>query len=156
MEVKLSSNTKKWNLRFLKLAKFISKFSKDPSTKVGAVIVDKNNRVLGFGYNGLPRKVKDKKKRYKNRKLKYSMIVHAEDNALMNATASVEGAKIYVYPTLMKPACCNKCTQRIIQEGISEVIYYDTKTNKRWEKEEKISKLMLEEAGVKCTPIEKE
>ena len=62
----------KWYKRFLDLAQHMSSFSKDPSTKVGAVIFDDSNRIVSMGYNGLPQKVIDCEERYSNRDLKYT------------------------------------------------------------------------------------
>jgi dCMP deaminase len=74
----------KWDKNFLELAKTVSTFSKDPSTQVGAVIVDDDKRVISIGYNGFPKGVRDDH-RLDNRELKYEMIVHAEANALLFA-----------------------------------------------------------------------
>ena len=71
----------KWDANFLTLANTVSMFSKDTSTKVGAVIVDDDNRVVSIGYNGFPKGVKDDH-RLDNRELKYEMIVHAEANGV--------------------------------------------------------------------------
>ena len=72
-------DNKKWDLRFIELAKLVSTWSKDPSTQTGAVIVDPNRRVVSVGYNGFPIGVDDDPERYANRDLKYKMIVHCAD-----------------------------------------------------------------------------
>lgn len=108
----------KWNNRFLDLANHIAEWSKDPSTKVGAVIVDEKNRILGIGYNGFPRHVRDTKDRYDDKPTKYSMVVHAEVNAILNAVKSVEGSTIYISPLFT----CDECAKIIIQSGIKRVI----------------------------------
>jgi len=77
----------KWDDRFLSLTQFIASWSKDPSTKVGAVIADQNNRIVSMGYNGLPVGVKDHTERYSDRERKLAMIVHGEMNAILFATA---------------------------------------------------------------------
>ena len=87
-----------WNKWFLGLAEYVSTASKDPSTKVGAVIVDDERRVVSLGYNGLPRGVDDTEERLNNRDLKYRIIVHAERNSLLFARGSVKGCTIYTYP----------------------------------------------------------
>ena len=100
----------KWNQRFLNLAKHVSSWSKDPSTKVGAVIADPETKiVVGMGYNGFPRFVDDTEERYNDRPTKYKFVVHAELNAILNSNKSVRGCEIYIYPTLMKPNCCPEC-----------------------------------------------
>lgn len=84
-----------WDDRFLELATVISSWSKDPSTQVGAVIVDDDNRVISIGYNGFPKGIKDDH-RLSNRDLKYEMVVHAEANALLFANAPVKLSLIHI------------------------------------------------------------
>jgi dCMP deaminase len=83
-----------WDLRFLTLAKTVSTWSKDPSTKVGAVIVDKNRRVVSLGYNGFPKGVKDTIEKLEDREQKYKHMVHAERNAMLFANKSLKGCTI--------------------------------------------------------------
>ena len=73
---------KKWDLRFLEMARNAASWSKDPSTKVGAIIVDDDKRVISVGYNGFPKGVRDDE-RLDDRQEKYKIIVHAERNALL-------------------------------------------------------------------------
>ena len=80
----------KWDLRLLGLAKHVAEWSKDPSTKVGAVIADQKHRVLSLGFNGFARGVKDLAQRLDDRETKYDMIIHAERNAILFANASVD------------------------------------------------------------------
>ena len=90
----------KWDTRFMKLAREISTWSKDPSSKIGAVIVNDERRILATGYNGFPKGIEDTEERLNDRDQKYPLIVHAEMNALMNALysgVSVKDATIYVY-----------------------------------------------------------
>lgn len=108
----------KWDLRLLSLAQHVSSWSKDPSTRVGAVIADTHHRILGIGYNGFPRGVADGAARYADRELKYQLVVHAELNAILNATRSVEGCTLYAWPV---PVCA-ECAKAIIQSGISHVV----------------------------------
>lgn len=107
----------KWDLRFLKLAHFVSQWSKDPSTKVGAVVVDDERRVLGIGYNGFPRGVADYPSRYDQRELKYDLIVHAEVNAILNSVAC-RGATLYTTPLFS----CVRCAGLVIQSGVKRVV----------------------------------
>ena len=143
----------KWDLRFLELAQHISSWSKDPSTKVGAVIADPNNVVCGMGYNGFPRGVKDYPERYNTRELKYQYIVHAELNAILNANVPLHGCTIYVWPTLMIPAVCPECCKSVIQAGIKEVVCLSGDTSPRWQAMAEISRSMLQEAGVRMRAI---
>jgi dCMP deaminase len=144
-----------WDRWFLGLAQYISTASKDPSTKVGAVIVDKNRIIRGIGYNGFPRGVKDTPARYADRELKYKLVVHAEVNALLNATGSVQDCSIYVWPTLMVPAVCPECCKAVIQSGIKRVVGWKGETQERWQDMAHISEMMLREAGVSIFQIPK-
>jgi dCMP deaminase len=144
--------TEKWNKRFLELADHISSWSKDPSTKVGAVIVDDKKRIVSVGYNGFPRGVDDAEERYNDRPLKYKLVCHAERNALDNAPISVEGCTMYV--SLMP---CSECTKSIIQRGIKKLILGPVPEkfkNYDWSEDVygwKFSQVMLAEAGVDFT-----
>ena len=134
---------RKWDLRFLELAKHISTWSKDPSTQVGAVIVDKRNRIISTGYNGFPRGVKDTPERLNNREVKYSMVVHGEINALLFATQPLEGTTLYLWPFLS----CSKCTAIIINTGVKRVVA-PMNDNPRWNESIKLSQDLYFEAGV--------
>jgi dCMP deaminase len=126
----------KWDKRFMDVAEMVASWSKDPSTKVGAVIVDDNRRIVGTGYNGFPRGVLDHAHRYNNRPLKYEMVVHAEANAILNATQLVSGATLYC---TLSP--CHECAKLIIQAGIRKVVYKTLRDNER-------TTTMFQEAGV--------
>ena len=109
--------TRTWHNRFLRLADEIASWSKDPSSKVGAVIVDDRRRIVGLGYNGFPRGVRDTEARYADRPTKYLFTQHAEANAITQAAAPVEGCRLYV---THRP--CAICTGLLIQAGIRSVI----------------------------------
>lgn len=134
----------KWDRRFLLLARHISEWSKDPSTQVGAVIVDKKRRIVGLGYNGFPAGVEDTEERYRDRDTKYAMVVHAEVNAILNSVKDVEGCTLYVWPLFS----CNECAKLIIQSGISEVVSIQDQTD-RWNSKHEVSKTMFSEAGIR-------
>ena len=133
----------KWDLRFLDMAYHVSTWSKDPSTKVGAVIVNDKNRFLSLGYNGFPRGVKDFSERLDNRELKYKFVVHSEINAILFANCSLDGATLYTYPFMP----CSRCAGPIIQSGIKKVVapYSD---NPRWKDDFKISQELFSDANV--------
>ncbi|MEM5877858.1 MAG: dCMP deaminase family protein [Candidatus Aenigmatarchaeota archaeon] len=130
---KLFLKRKKWDQRFLKLAKFISEWSKDPSTKVGAVIVDDKNIILGLGYNGFPRGVPDREDDYLDKKVKYELIVHAEMNAILNSSKNLYNcnATIYIWPLFP----CNECAKAISQSGIKRVVSVKNDKNQKWNME---------------------
>lgn len=144
----------KFDLCFIEIAKSISTLSKDPSTKLGAVITGKNKQIISQGYNGFPRGVKDLPERYNNKESKYSMVVHAETNAIYNALtngANIEGSTIYIYGL----SCCNECAKAIIQCGIKKVVQKITKVSstEKWIESHKISEIMFNESGVEVVTI---
>lgn len=137
---------KQWDFRFLTLAMHIGSWSKDPSTKVGAVIVDQQRRIVSTGYNGFPRGVLDTQKRLKNRKQKYGCTIHAEMNAILFAQRNLTGCTIYTTP--FQP--CSNCAAAIIQVGIVRVVTFPTSEElaERWKDSIELAKQMLGEAGV--------
>jgi len=140
-------SSQKWHNRFLDLAKFISGWSKDPSTKVGAVIVDKNKRIVSVGYNGFPKDVKDDNRLY-DRESKYLIIIHAEINAILFANKSLDDCILYTYPFMP----CPRCSSMIIQTGIKEVIA-PINNNERWEKEFVQSRALFVQSGIKLQEL---
>jgi dCMP deaminase len=107
----------KWDLRFLKAAEEVASWSKDPSTKVGCVIVDPEKQVrMGEGFNGFPRFMSDSKELYEDRDVKYSRTLHAELNAVL-FSQKTEGCTAYV-----SHPCCTACALVLIQSGISRVV----------------------------------
>lgn len=135
-------NSKKWDSRFLDLAEFISGWSKDPSTKVGAVIADDDNRIVSVGYNGFPQNILDNQ-RLEDRETKYKIVVHGEINAILFANKSVKGCTLYTVP--FEP--CPRCAGLIIQSGIKRVVSRQN-NNTRWEEDFKMSRQLFKEAGV--------
>lgn len=111
-----------WNEYFMKMAELTAERSKDPKTKVGAVIVNPiNHHVISIGYNGMPTGFEDEAKYWDDR-IKHNYVVHAEANAILNSNTSLEGAHIYIS---MFP--CNECAKLIAQAGIKKVFYHDDK-----------------------------
>ena len=124
--------------------------SKDPSTQVGACIVDGDNRILSTGYNGFPYGCSDDEYPWarEGEETKYPFVVHAELNAILNARGkNLSGSKIYValFP-------CNECAKAIIQSGIKEVVYLSDKYGTT--PMTLCSKRMLRSAGVTLTQLE--
>jgi len=132
----------KWDYRFLEMGKLVSTWSKDPSTQVGAVIVDSSRRVVSLGYNGFPVGVSDDF-RLDNREIKYKMVVHAECNALLYASKDLTDCAIYTYPFMP----CPKCAGMIIQSGIKRIVSYKTNII-RWVQDFEISRNMFDETDV--------
>lgn len=138
----------KWDVRFCKLAKYISKWSKDPNAQVGAVLVSNKGGRISVGYNGFPMGVEDSIERLTNNEKKLEIVVHAELNALISAGSSTDGSTIYVWG---KPICA-KCAGSIIQAGVKRVVSLKPKnpdeSDSKWDKSGAIAKEMFEEAGV--------
>lgn len=136
-----------WNTYFMGVAMLASKRSKDPSTQVGACIVNKDNVIVGVGYNGMPRGCSDDEMPWERSAesvldTKYPFVCHAELNALLNSnTASLKGCTLYA--TLFP---CNECAKAIIQSGITHVVYYEDKYSDT--DSVKASKLLFESSGV--------
>ena len=141
-----------WDQYFMGVALLSAKRSKDPSTQVGACIVNEDKRIIGIGYNGFQRGCSDdvfpQGKRSENPlETKYPYVVHAETNALLNTTASTKNATLYV--TLFP---CNECAKLIIQSGITNIVYMSDKH--RGTSSDLASKMMLDAAGIKYTKMD--
>ena len=126
---RLSTHTnRKWNKRFLALAQHIAGWSKDPSTQVGAVIVDRNRKIISVGYNGFPSSMGDLRDRYHDRDDKYDRIIHAEMNALLTAQRPMDKDMVlYTWPMLP----CHRCVVHLLQAGLRIFVAPDT-DNARW------------------------
>ena len=144
-------NVLTWDEYFMGLAHLSALRSKDPSTQVGAAIVDENHRVVSVGYNGFPQGVSDAEFPWAREggtfDTKYAFVVHAELNAILNSQRSVRGCTIYVslFP-------CNECAKAIIQSGIKKIVYESDKYN--GVDTNIASKRMLKAAGVELVRLE--
>lgn len=136
----------KWDRRFINIAKEISTWSKDPSTKVGAVIVSPDRDIVSTGYNGFPRNVEDCTDDYDDRDKKYLKVVHAEMNAIIRAKKDISGHTLYVYPI----QACPHCAASIIQTGIKRIVALDTE-HERLSSLFPVSRDMFEQAGISVT-----
>lgn len=138
-----------WGKRYMSLASEVATWSKDPNTKVGAVVVGSKGQILSQGFNGFPRGIKDTPKRLNDRDTKLKLVVHAEMNAIFNASysgVSLDGATIYVHGLPI----CSECAKGIIQVGISKVVISKSCINARptWAESWKMSSEMFKEAGI--------
>ena len=135
----------------MSLAHLSAMRSKDPNTQVGACIVNDKNRVVGIGYNGMPYGCSDDEYPWEREgeyhETKYAYVVHAELNAILNSTGSLDNCSIFVslFP-------CNECAKAIIQSGITEVVYESDK----YAEDTKVmaSKRMLQSAGVSLRQVD--
>lgn len=150
--MKKRNNYISWDEYFMGVAILSAKRSKDPNTQVGACIVNRKNRIVGTGYNGLPAGCSDDEFPWDKQgdflQTKYPYVCHAELNAILNNIGmDLAGCRIY---TALFP--CNECSKAIIQSGISEVVYLSDKYEAS--DSAKASKRMLENAGVLCRQVE--
>lgn len=136
-----------WDARFIELARHVAEWSKDRSTKVGAVIVDDNRVVISMGYNGFPRGIDDDVEEYHERPAKYKWTEHAERNAIFNAArkgVSTMGCTIYLpwFP-------CMPCARAIKQAGITKVVAVRPDfDHKRWGEDFRESLSLFEQCGI--------
>jgi len=146
-------NTQRLQNWALGMATHVAKLSKDPSTQVGAVIFDAKRRLVSAGYNGFARGVLDTPERLNDRDVKYRLVLHAEQNAIMFATAPLGGCTMVVtHP------CCAKCAALIIQAGIARVLWPAPcdSMSERWSEDFALAHAQFQEAGVKTGVIEPE
>ena len=135
----------KWDARFLDLAKHISDWSKDPSTKVGCVVVGEDREIRSTGFNGFPRGIEDNSERLNDREQKYPMICHAEENAIMHAARTGISLKNCVAYVTWPP--CTRCARSLIQAGVSEIVYpKEVEIPERWEADFDMSLKMFKES----------
>jgi dCMP deaminase len=136
----------KWDHRYLDMAMGVAQWSKDPSSKIGAVAVGNKGQVLAQGFNGFPRNIKDEPSRLTDRETKYKFMIHAEMNAIYNATyngVSLDGATLYVHGL----PCCANCALGVIQVGIKRVVMRG-KPKPQWEESFEMMKQLFNESNV--------
>lgn len=140
-----------WDEYFMGIAYLSAMRSKDPSTQVGACIIDEDKKIIGIGYNGFPKGSNDNEmpwgKEGNYLDTKYPYVVHAELNAILNSIKSLKNCTIYVthFP-------CNECAKAIVQSGIKKVIFYSNKHEQQ--DSTKASKMILENAGVEIKKLD--
>ncbi len=143
-----------WDEYFMGIAMLAARRSKDPSTQVGACIVSRDNIIISTGYNGMPKGCSDDEFPWERsgeaNNTKYPYVVHAELNAILNASGrDLRDSRVYValFP-------CNECAKAIIQSGVREVVYLSDKYADTMST--LASKRMLDAAGVKYTRLRPE
>jgi dCMP deaminase len=142
-----------WDQYFLNIAEQVKEKSKDQRTKIGAVIVGKDNEIVSTGYNSFPRGINDDVEERQVRPEKYFWMVHGELNSILNAArigVSTNGCKMYL--TCGIP--CSNCGRAIINAGITEVYCKTedtTRNREKWDEESSKTRQMFEESGVKIT-----
>jgi len=138
-----------WDEYYMRHVYLAASKSKDPRTKIGAVLV-RDNRLISSGFNGFPYKVNDSIDRYNDRELKYAVVVHAEANAVLQCALLGQSSKDSILYTQGVP--CSECCKSIIQGGVKKIVVHQQWPNQchveKWIKSFKISEMMLKEAEV--------
>lgn len=136
-----------WPIRHLQLAQYISQWSKDPSTKVGAVVFRDDGSIISVGYNGFPRNTQDTTSRLQDRETKLAITIHAEENALLSAGRN--GTPLHGAAIAVTHHPCAKCAAKLIQAGITSVHYaVDDFFEVRWARELALAVQLFEETRV--------
>lgn len=133
-----------WDEHFMDMAILVAQRSKDPSTKVGCVVVSEDKIVVATGYNGLPRGVQDRSERME-RPAKYLWTSHAEENAV--AQSARVGAKLKGGTAFVTHHPCSRCARSLIQAGVTTVVVGRGKTSMP-DEEFEVARIMFKEAGV--------
>lgn len=151
-----------WDKHFLQLALDHARMSKDPSTKVGAIIVGPDRELRSAGFNGFPRGIIDMPDLLSNREMKLKLMVHGEMNAILAAARAgipLKGCTMYMAATnplneVWGGVPCTRCTVELIQAGIIRIVSLDIKTApSRWHTDLLFARSLLEEAGIECVTI---
>jgi dCMP deaminase len=143
----------KWNERFLSMAELVASWSKDPSTKCGAVIVRPDKTVASVGFNGFPIGCDDSDELYEDRDQKLARVVHAEQNALLHTREALHGYTIYTAQIPNIGPSCDRCTAHIIQAGIGTIAYRVAPIPERWKDSINRGLQMYQEAGVNVVQL---
>lgn len=145
------TDLEKWDRRFLRRAALVAESSKDPSTRVGAVIVDGMRRPVSDGYNGFPMGVADTPGRLNDRETKLKLILHAELNAVLFANRDLDGCAVYTWPFMP----CSRCAAALIQKRVNRVVSF-AGAPRRWAGDFALAAEMFAEVGVTLTLYPKE
>jgi dCMP deaminase len=129
----------------MQMARLVASWSKDPSSKVGAVLA-RGKFVVSVGFNGFPQGIADSAERLEDRAIKYPTILHAEVNAILSACQDIRGCTLYVTPYMP----CPQCAAMVVQSGIARIVYAPS-DNERWGKPP-LSEAMFSEAGIELVP----
>lgn len=151
----MTENELKWHNRFIEMAHLVSLWSKDPSTKCGAVVVRPDRSVASVGFNGFPRGVEDRTEHLEDREEKYGRVVHAEVNAILAAREPLHGYTMYTWPAGFGPSC-DRCTGCIIQAGIIRVVHrleFENDFPERWRIPAERGLDMYQQAGVEVITL---
>lgn len=149
--------SERWDRHFLRMALECASMSKDPNTRVGAVLVGPDKELISSGFNGFPRGIIDTSERLADREMKNRLMVHAERNAILNAArigTPTKGCSLYIACTddsglVWAGPPCTSCTIEVIQAGISEIVAYRLKpTPSKWHADLAFARSLIQEKGI--------
>lgn len=120
----MDQKQREWDKYFMKIAETVALKSKDPSSKMGCVIVDKNKRVVSLGYNGMIQGSDETKMTLSERPMKYYFAIHSEMNALIFAHQDLSGCTVY-----NRVATCENCLKYCLQAGITRFVYEELRVH---------------------------
>jgi len=153
MNKEILKSSMDWDEFFMRHVYLCAQKSKDPRTKISAILV-KDNIIISEGFNGFARGVKDFKERYYDRDTKLTFICHGEFNSVLNAARN--GISTLNSICYTQGISCINCTKTLIQAGIKElVVHHQWPTSEKWVKEAEISKIMFYEAGINIRYFDK-
>lgn len=135
--------------RYMGLARHMATWSKDPSTKVGCVVVGRSPKKISLGYNGFPTGIADTEDRLSDKDVKYRLTQHAERNALDNAEFDVQGCTLV---TTLHP--CIECAKSIVSRGIRTVVTTPMPIREPWKQSAEFAAELFKEAGVEVVVVE--
>lgn len=153
----------RWDNHFLQLCLDHARMSKDPSTRVGSVIIGPDREIRSMGFNGFPRGIADTAERLNNRDTKLKLVVHAETNALLAAArmgTSVKGCTLFICATddsgtKWGGPPCTRCTVEIIQAGITEIVSRPLKNGfSKWHEDLAMARHLIAEAGIQYREVD--
>ena len=155
--------SERWDKHFLQLCLDHARMSKDPSTRVGALIVGPDREPISDGFNGFPRGILDTPGRLNDRAEKMKRIIHAEENAILNAVRmghATKGCTIYLAATddsglVWGGPPCSQCTLKVIQAGIVHIVSFTQKVvPSRWHDDLVLSRELIAEVGIRFRELE--
>lgn len=138
-------DTLKWVKRYFETTDLIASWSKDPRTKIGAIVVAPDGHIVAQGYNGFPRGIEDSEARLNDRPTKHKLVVHAEANTLLSSLYN--GVPVKDYTMYINSLCCSECAKIIIQSGIKKV-YMIKRDDAFWDESHNLSLDMFKECGI--------
>ena len=120
----MDQKQREWDEYFIKIAETVALKSKDPSSKMGCVIVDSKKRVVSLGYNGMLQGADESKMTLSERPMKYYFAIHSEMNAILFAHQDLAGCTLY-----NRVATCENCLKYCLQAGIKRFVYKELRVH---------------------------